>query len=89
MSRNVSSNRHENYINQFPGTAEQKKYFQEWLKQSPWLHPNHVLLWLEEEANIYVSVDDGKAHYAMLHEALCHIAIDIQNVIALPPFQVT
>jgi hypothetical protein len=49
MPRKVSRNRHEDYIDHFPGTAEEKQSFQEWLKQIPWLHPDHVTLWFAEE----------------------------------------
>jgi hypothetical protein len=82
MPRKVSRNRHEDYIDHFPGTAEEKQSFQEWLKQIPWLHPDHVTLWFAEEMDVYLSENDGNGHYSIIREALCHIAIDIQNVIA-------
>lgn len=44
MSQFVPRNKHGEYRDIFPGTAEQAKRFQQWIKEEiPWLHPSHVL----------------------------------------------
>lgn len=83
MSQSVSRNKQDVYSDIFPGTAEQAKRFQEWIKEEiPWLHFTNVTLWLAGQMDIIILEEEGGEHIPIIREALAHIALDLQMVIA-------
>lgn len=83
MSQSVSRKKQKVYRDVFPGTAQQAKRFQDWIKEeSPWLHFTHVTLWLAGQMDIIILEEEGVEHIPIIREALAHIALDSQMVIA-------
>ncbi|KAM0513369.1 hypothetical protein ACHAPE_007831 [Trichoderma viride] len=79
MSQSVSRKKQEVYRDVFPGTAEQAKRFQDWIKEEiPWLHFTHVTLWLAAEMDIFILHEEDGEHIPIIREALAHIALDSQ-----------
>jgi hypothetical protein len=64
---------------EFPGTARQAKRFRKWITDTnAWLHPFYVHRWMR--ANTGVILEAGE-EIPIIREALCYIALELQEVI--------